>query len=280
MKDSPSTAGGFIRRAARILQTATDSPRLEAEIFLAHALQVTRASLIAHPERRLTSSETALAESLLMSRVSNYPLPYLTGHVEFFGLSVEVTPEVLIPRPDTETLVELGLQKQPRTIIDVGTGSGAIAIALAVHLPQATVYAIDVSSTVLTVAQRNIERHGLTNRVHVIMGDLLAPRPGPVDLIVSNPPYIATDEWASLPPSVRECEPRAALDGGHDGLDIIRRLLPQASSALLPTGALLIEIGWHQGQAATDLARSHFPDAAVRVHADLAGHDRVLEVQL
>jgi release factor glutamine methyltransferase len=101
-----------------------------------------------------------------------------------------------------------------------------------------------------------------------------------VDLIVSNPPYIATDEWASLPPSVRECEPRAALDGGRDGLDIIRRLLPQASSVLLPTGALLIEIGWHQGQAATDLARSHFPDAAVRVHADLAGHDRVLEVQL
>jgi release factor glutamine methyltransferase len=282
-----STIGGSLRRATVELNPITDAPRLEAEVLLAHVLDTSRTVLMAHPERRLTSNQLNRYQKLVRRRASDYPLPYLTGSIEFYGLGFEVTPDVLIPRPETETLVDLALAHQPATVVDVGTGSGCIAVTLAVHLPEATCYAFDISPAALAVARRNAEQHSVAERVRLIAGDVLNPRPGPVDLIVSNPPYVPTGECSALPASVRDYEPRLALDGGRDGLGIVRRLLAQAPAVLRspdpvtghPGGALLIEIGADQGKAASRLARASFPQATVRVHPDLAGRDRVLEVQ-
>ena len=289
------SVGHSLRRAAAELDSITDVPRLEAEVLLAHALETSRTTLLTHPERILTSGQLSDYRGLIRRRASGYPLPYLTGRVESYGLEFEVTPEVLIPRPETETLVDLALARRPTTVADVGTGSGCIAISLAVHLPEAVVYAIEISPAALAVARRNVERHGVAGRVRLMVGDVLSPRPGPVDLIVSNPPYIPTGECASLPMSVRNHEPRLALDGGSDGLVIVQQLLMQAPAVLhspepvcpehgrgsegRPGGGILIEIGADQGEAASHLARTFFPQATVRVHPDLAGRDRVLEVQ-
>ncbi len=270
------------------LAPITDAARLEAEVLLSHVLDISRTALLTHPERILTPDQLANYQTLIRRRASCYPLPYLTGRVEFYNLEFEITPEVLIPRPETETLVDLALahcsssthsSSTHSLIADVGTGSGCIAVSLAVHLPRATIYAIEISPVALAVARRNVERHGVAARVRLVVGDVLTPRPGLVDLIVSNPPYIPTGDCGSLPASVRDYEPRLALDGGPDGLVTIRRLLAQAPAVLRPGGALLIEIGADQGEAASHLARTLFPRAAVRVHPDLAGRDRVLEVQ-
>ncbi len=246
-----------------------------------HVLESSRAGLLAHPERSLTPTQAARYRQLVDDRVSGYPLPHLTGEVEFYDLELEVTPEVLIPRPETELLVELALERGPMSVIDVGTGSGCIAIALTAHLPEAAVCAIDISPAALAVARRNADRHGLGERIQFMVGDLLDRRPGPVDLIVSNPPYVSADEWASLPASIRNHEPRLALDGGPDGLEVIRRLLSQSQGLLKPGGALLIEIGASQGEAVREAAETFFPGTGVsiQVHPDLAGRDRVLEVQ-
>jgi len=281
------TIGNALRRAAIELASVTDAPRLEAEVLLAHVLETSRTVLMTHPERPLTSGQVGRYNALVHRRASNYPLPYLTGCIEFSGLEFELTPEVLIPRPETETLVDLALARRPRSVVDVGTGSGCIAVSLAVRLPEATVYAIEISPAALAVARRNAERHGVTERVRLVVGDVLSPRPGPVDLIVSNPPYVPTGKLASLPASIRNHEPWLALDGGPDGLSIIRRLLGQAPAVLRspasakgrPGSALLVEIGADQGKAASRLARAYFPRATLRVYPDLAGHNRVLEVQ-
>jgi release factor glutamine methyltransferase len=261
------------------LAPITDVPRLEAEVLLGHVLETSRTGLMAHPERSLTSDQVERYETLVRRRASDYPLPYLTGRVEFYGLELEVTPEVLIPRPETETLVDLALARRPTHIVDVGTGSGCIAVSVAVHLPRATVYGIEISPAALAVARRNVERHGVAGRVQLMVGDILSPRPGPVDLVVANLPYIPTGQCASLPASVRDHEPWLALDGGPGGLAVIRRLLVQAPAVLRPGGGLLVEIGADQGETASRLARTYFPQAEVRVHPDLAGRDRVLEVQ-
>ena len=289
-KDAQDAQGANVQRAASDVKqtleqaithlcTATDAPRLEAEVLLGHVLGVSRAALLTHPERSPTAKQLATYQNLVRRRASNYPLPYLTGSVEFYGLEFAVTPEVLIPRPDTETLVELALARRPASIVDVGSGSGCIAVALAVHLPQATVYGIEISPAALAAAQRNVKRHGVSGRVRLMRGNVLTPRPSPVDLIVSNPPYIPTSDCAALPASVRNHEPRLALDGGSNGLEIVRQLLVQAPAVLKPGGGLLIEIGANQGEAASHLARTFFPRAEVCVHPDLAGRDRVLEVQ-
>ncbi len=227
----------------------------------------------------MTSSDQAELERLAGQRAAGHPLPYIVGHTEFWGLEFEASPEVLIPRPETEVLVDLAVERQPGTVVDVGTGSGCIAVAVAVGLPEVQVTGVDTSSAALAVARRNAERHRVGGRVLLVNGDTLSPRPGPVDLIVSNPPYVATGERSALPFSVREYEPWSALDGGPDGLDIVRRLLAQAPAVLKPGGALLVEIGSGQGEAASALARASFPEASVRIQRDLAGLDRVLEVQ-
>jgi release factor glutamine methyltransferase len=266
-------------RAVVELTPITDVPRLEAEVLLAHVTGLSRTTLLAHPDRALPSAQQSAYQALIYRRASGYPLPYLIGRVEFYGLEFEVTLEVLIPRPETETLVDLTLARRPATVVDVGTGCGCIAVSLAVHLPEAIVCAIEISPAALAVAQRNVERHGVADRVHLMAGDVLTPRPAPVDVIVSNLPYVPTGDCASLPVSVRDHEPHQALDGGPDGLAVIQQLLVQAPAVLRPGGAMLIEIGADQGEAASRLARAHFPQAEVCVHPDLARRDRVLEVQ-
>lgn len=274
-----SSVGESLRQAAAELISVTDTPRLEAEVLLAFVLETSRAALLTHPERLLTPDQLSRYRILVHRRASNYPLPYLTGRVEFYGLEFEVTPEVMIPRPETEMLVDLALARHPATVVDVGTGCGCIGVSLAVHLPRTMIYAIDISPPALAVARRNVDRHHVGERVRLMVGDVLTPRPGLADLIVSNPPYVPTGKCASLPDSVRNHEPGIALDGGPDGLDVVRRLLREAPAVLRPGGALLIEIGADQTQAASYLAHTFFPRAVVRVHPDLAGRDRVLEVQ-
>lgn len=247
-----------------------------------HVLNVSRSTLLTHPEHGLTTRQMDEYRALVADRALGHPLPYLTGTIEFYGLDIEVTPEVLIPRPETELLVELALARRPARVIDVGTGSGCIAVALAAHLPDVAVYAIDISPSALAVAQRNAEQHEVADQIQFIVGDLLDRRPGPVDLIVSNPPYISADEWASLPSAIRHHEPRLALDGGPDGLQVIRRLLSQSEGLLESDGTLLVEIGANQGDDARDVAHTVFPDdsTVIEVHPDLAGRDRVLEVRV
>lgn len=278
----PSSVGHAIREVTAHLDAVSDVPRVEAEMLLTHVLDVSRSTLLTHPEHRLTRTELESYRALVSERVLGYPLPYLTGQVEFYGLDVEVTPEVMIPRPDTEVLVELALSRQPTTVIDVGTGSGCIAVALAVHLPHVRVYAIDISRPALAVAQRNAERYGVDDRIQFMVGDLLDRRPAPVDLIVSNPPYVSVDEWASLPSAIRHHEPRLALDGGPDGLEVIRRLVSESQGLLESGDALLVEIGADQGDSAEEIARTHFPEegTTIRIRQDLAGRDRVLEVEV
>jgi release factor glutamine methyltransferase len=273
-----------LRRAAeRLRQAGVDSPELDAGLLLAHLLGVSRAYLLAHPERPLAPGEEQAYAALLQRRANREPLPYLTGHREFYGLDLLVNPHMLIPRPETELLVELALTitppASPLLIADVGTGSGAIAIALAVHLPQALVYASDVSGAALALAAENARRHGVAERIRFLSGDLCSALPEPVHLLVSNPPYLGDADLAEAPPEVARFEPRPALYGGADGLAVIRRLLAGAGPFMLPGGALLLEIGAAQGAAARALARQSFPAALVEVRPDYAGLDRLLLVK-
>lgn len=269
-----------------MLRDVADRPQLEAERILAETLDLSRASLIAHPERVLAPQERRAFTDRVLRRAAGTPLPYILGHIEFFGLDLYVTPEVLIPRPETETLVEVALawarQRRPQTVLDVGTGSGCIAIAMAVALPHLSLLATDLSANALRVAHRNALRHNVRDRIHPIRTDLMQALRGPIDLIVSNPPYVADAEWHHLPPSVRQ-EPVQALRGGPEGLDVIRRLMTQARTRLAPGGCLLIEIGERQGPAAVRLARAIFgrgDTVRIDIHRDLADRDRVLQVQV
>lgn len=279
--------GAVLRAGAIHLQAVTDISRLEAEVLLAHVTGLSRTTLLAHPERPLPTIQQTNYQATVRRRASGYPLPYLTGLVEFYGLEFAVTPDALIPRPETETLVDLARQRQPEVVVDVGTGSGCIAVALAIHLPKAQIYATDLSAAALRVAAVNARRHGVQDRVRLIQCDLVGPLRGPVDLVISNPPYVAEGEWVSLPESVRRYEPRLALDGGADGLMVLRRLLAAAPRLLRrpehaegqPGGALLVEIGAAQGERAVALARSLLPEAHLDIHPDLAGRDRVLEIE-
>ena len=267
-----------VRQSISELRAVTDHPRLEAELLLTYVLGIPRAMLLAHPEQPMSAQQLRHYSECIHQRVSDHPLPYIIGSTEFYGLTFGVTPEVLIPRPDTEILVDLAIERAPSTIIDVGTGAGCIAVALAIHLPDAQITAIEISPAALAIAHDNTQRHGVADRVQLIVGDVLSPRPGLVDMIVSNPPYVLSSEMPDLPVSVRDHEPQIALDGGMDGLTVIRRLMNQAPAVLQPGGSLLIEIGANQGDVARSLARTVFPAARVQVHPDLAGRDRVLEV--
>ena len=263
------------------LQDVTDRSRREAEILLADHLHCSRAVLLAHPERILSSADVEGFASDIRCRASGEPLPYVRGRIEFLGLDISVTPDVLIPRPETEQLVERGrawLAHHPRcTILDVGTGSGCIAVALAANERDVELWASDRSVAALRVAQRNARRHNVADRITFFVGDLLRPVQGPLGLILSNPPYIAQEAWSTLPRSVRR-EPRMALLSGSDGLHAMRHLLRQAASRLGTPGAVYVEIGERQGDAARALARAAFPSAEIAILPDLAGKDRVLQI--
>ena len=227
----------------------------DAELLLLHTLQIPRITLIAYPNRELTTEEEILYESKLARRLKNEPIQYITGQQEFYGLPFKVTPAVLIPRPETEHLVEAVLACLPQDrslrIADIGTGSGAIAIALAVHLPQARITAIDISPKAFDIARSNAKANSVVDRISFLQSDLLAAvvDEAPFDAIVSNPPYIPEIDGPTLHPEVRDHEPHTALFSGTEGLDIYRRLIPQAHALLRPGGLIALEIGHGQREA-------------------------------
>jgi release factor glutamine methyltransferase len=268
-------------KLAQALQAAgIEDAWLEAEVLLRHALDLDRAHLYARLQEDLSPGDQSAFHSLLARRLAHEPAAYIVGRREFYGLDLDTTPAALIPRPETELLVEeaIARARERPLIVDVGTGSGAIAVALAVHLPQAAVLAIDVSREALALAARNARRHGVENRISFLQTDLLAPLAQPADIIVANLPYVTSAEWEALPPEIREHEPRAALDGGPDGLREIERLLGQAPSRVRAGGSLLVELGSPQAAPALALARRFFPHALARILPDAAGLDRLLAI--
>lgn len=267
--------------ARRLAALGIPDAGLEAEVLLRDVLGVDRAGLLSCLGSDLDPDAACRAEAMLARRLDRTPLAYLLGYSEFYGLRLRVTQSTLVPRQETELLVDLALERvaasagRPVEVADVGTGSGAIAVAVAAHAPSARVHAIDVDPGALAVAAENVRVHGLTGRVTLGVGDLLDILPGPVDLIVSNPPYIPNAAMDGLAPEVLR-EPRIALDGGPDGLAVTRRLLARAPAYLRPFGRVVVEISPEQAQRAAALARRAFPDARVRVVPDLMGHDRAV----
>jgi release factor glutamine methyltransferase len=280
----------------RLSAAGVDAPKLVAQVLMAHTLGVLRASVVASSSTRpLQPHQLSAFRALIARCVSGEPMAYVIGTAEFYGLEFSIDRRALIPRPETEHLVEMASahiktsRPSPATqptsspqapVVDVGTGSGCIVVSLAVKLPQARLIATDISSDALALATVNARRHKVSSRIQFLRGDLLLPVPVRVEGIVANLPYVTTAEWERLPRNIRDHEPRAALDGGPDGLTYIRRLLAQASQRVKPDGWLLLEIGATQGQAVGTLARQVFPLAAVTLHRDYAGLTRIAEIQL
>ena len=278
----PRTVLDYLRRATLYLAArAPASARLDAEVLLAEVLGGDRVGVYLHFDRPLAPAEVERYRTLVRRRGAGEPVAYLTGRREFWSHALGVTPDVLIPRPETELLVEVALagaggRERALSVLDLGTGSGAIALALAAELPAARVLAVDVSPAAAAVARANLAAAGLGARVRVAVADwtaALAPA-ARFDVVVSNPPYVATAALADLPPEVRH-EPRAALDGGADGLAAYRRLVPAGAAALAPGGRLLVEVGAGQADAVAALFAAAGL-AAVARHRDLAGVERVV----
>lgn len=284
-----ATLGEALRQATEWLRDAgSETPALDAQTLLAFVTGATRATLIAYPERAAPSNQAEDYAALVARRAAHEPVAYLTGRREFMGLPFRVDRRALIPRPETELLVEAALARiralldgpaRPAPIVaDIGTGSGAIAVSLAALEPRlARVYAVDISPGALALATENAAALGVASRVTPLVGDLLAPLPEPVDIIVANLPYIAPDD-REVAPSVRKYEPAVALYSPSGGLAHIERLLDQAPAALRAGGALYLEFGYDQRAAVEALARKTFPAAALRVIADYAGWDRAIEI--
>lgn len=267
----------------------SETPELDAQVLLANVLNKSRTWVIARPEASLTRSQLATVNRAVSRLKSGEPFPYVLGHWEFFGLDLELTPDVLIPRPETELLVERAIKwlkasKERRTVADIGTGSGCIAIAIAKAIPDVKVTATDISRPALEVANRNARKRNVRKQIDFVQCDLLPPHPDPLptdlhfDLICANLPYIPTQTLHKLPIYGRE--PSLALDGGIDGLDIVRRLLKIAPEWLAPNGMVLLEIEATQGISAVSLAYDMFDSAEIHLHQDLTGRDRLVEIML
>jgi release factor glutamine methyltransferase len=275
----PACAGDVLQDARARLASVSQYPRRDAELILAHVLGCDQIALLTYPERLLSPEEADQFEDLLRRRLAREPVQYLIGTQEFFCLLFEVSPDVLIPRPETEHLVEAVLEHFGREadarIVDVGTGSGAIAVSLAHLLPRSRLTALDISCTALAVAGRNAQRHGVMDRVALLQSDLLASVASrEFDVVVSNPPYIAQGEV--LEPQVSDYEPHSALYAGPTGLEIYERLIPQARRVLKPRGWLILEIGYGQRPALLKLLKDW---TVVTVRDDLRGIPRVILAQ-
>jgi release factor glutamine methyltransferase len=281
--DGEWTVGKIIDwTTAHLKRHGSDTPRLEAEILLAYARNCPRIQLYVHYNELLSDAERATMRDLVKRRAQAEPVAYLVGHREFFGLNFRVSPAVLVPRPETETLVlELIAAARPAAnprILELGTGSGCIAVAASVNLPGATVTATDISPAALAVARENAECHGGLERIRFLEGDLFdSLSPGDqFDVIASNPPYVSDAEMAALPADVRLHEPALALRAGPEGLDVISRLIAGASRHLAPAGTLLIEFSPEQASAVSELiARAGIYDSP-RLIKDSSGQHRVI----
>ena len=295
----PQTASVVVRTALReafaeLRAAGVPSHTLAAELLLMHTVGRNRTWLYAHPEEEIPAADAAHYLELIARRASGEPTQHLTGKQEFWGLELEVTPDVLIPRPETEHVIEVALdrlavrelragRKQTLTgeglqIADVGTGSGCIAIALAKELPGATIYATDISCAALAVARRNTVRHNVADHVHFLEGNLLGGVAPPLDLVVSNPPYIGRREAATLMREVRDHEPEVALYGGEEGYELYADLIMQASAHLKPGGILVLELG-HNSLPAVQPLLDATSWTNVGVTNDLAGIPRVLAAE-
>lgn len=275
-------AGAWLRQAMERLTPLSDAPALEARALLEHVLERSRADLAAHPETQIRADQLQRLNDLLARLTAGEPLPYLTGRQEFYGLNFAVSPAVLIPRPETELLVENALtwlRHHPthRRAAEAGIGSGCISVTLAVHTPDLQIAATDRSRAALDMAAANAARHNVRERIALLQADLLTPLRGPFDIVCANLPYIPGATLAGL--RVRHYEPRLALDGGADGLDCIRALLSDAHRWLAPGGLLLLEIEASQGQTACQAARRALPAARIDLLHDLAGLPRLVKVE-
>ena len=283
MTPAPTIASA--RRALKELlaQTGIDSADADARLLIAHALDIERTTVLTHGERVLTPEEIKKIDALTARRLNREPVARIIGAKEFWSLALAVSTDVLVPRPETETVVELALdslvndamRREGLRILDIGTGSGALLLALLSELPRATGTGTDISEGALAVARANAERHGLAPRCEFMNCDMAAGLNGPFDLIVSNPPYIARNDIASLEPEVRDYDPALALDGGLDGLDCYRAIAAEARRLLTPGGRLVVELG--MGQEET--VRGLFSEAGLTVgetRPDLAGIPRAL----
>jgi release factor glutamine methyltransferase len=283
----------LVGAAERFARAGCESPRLDAEILLAEALRASRAHLLTHDDEVLPPDTWQLFQAWAARREKREPVAYIIGRREFYGLDFAVSPAVLIPRPETEHLVEEALALAGRlslrmqrsdpgasiTIADVGTGSGAIAVSLAAHLPRARICAVDASEDALTVARRNAERHGVEDRLRFVQSDLLENLPWPADILAANLPYVSDADWDTLAPEIRLYEPALALRAGADGLDAIRRMLDQSPAHLQPGGAVCLEIGEGQAGQVREMSRAAFPGAAIRIVRDYAGLDRIVVIE-
>lgn len=305
-KALPLSVRSILREGlARLRAARVPSDTLAAEVLLLYVLERDRAWLYSHADEQLDPYLVASYFTLIARRVTGEPTQYLTGKQEFWGLDFEVTPDVLIPRPETEHLVEVALERlgaagikidmktgepSPRLrIADVGTGSGCLAVALAWELPHAEIFATDISAAALEVARRNAARHRVADRIHFLQTNLLEGlfppppatehQPLPFDLIVSNPPYVAREDAATLPREVREHEPETALYGGPTGVEIYAHLVEQAGQLLRPRGNLVMELGYGAADAVRAMFTGSGKWANICVTNDLAGIPRVLAAE-
>ncbi|MDP2296600.1 MAG: peptide chain release factor N(5)-glutamine methyltransferase [Pseudolabrys sp.] len=287
LKDGASVAETTRLMAQAFRQAGIDSPDVDARALLGQALRLSRAQLISQSDRLLEAREVAAVSALAARRLRREPVSRILGEKEFWSLSLQVTPDVLVPRPDTETVIEAaldfvtrgGLREEALRILDIGTGTGALLLALLHELPKASGTGTDISEAALSVARGNAERNGLAARAHFIACNIANGVAGPFDLIVSNPPYIVHSDIALLDPEVRDFDPALALDGGADGLDVYRAIAAQAPRLLAPGGLLIVELGAGQEPA----VRALFTMAGLTAGAarpDLAGTPRALGAAL
>jgi release factor glutamine methyltransferase len=281
--DSPRSVATGLHDGTRCLG-ASVTARLDAEILLAHVLGVSRAALLARGRDPLDPDDDGRFAALVARRAAGEPVPYLVGRCHFYGLELEVTPDVLIPRPETELLVawaleRLGAATEVRDAVDVGTGSGAVALALARNAPGTCWHGTDTSAAALAVAERNARGLGPGTTVIWHQVDLLPDAPRRFGLVVANLPYIGRDELADVAPGVLRYEPHDALFAGRDGLAVIRRLLAALPGRVTPGGDVGLEIGWRQGPAVVALAKAALPGGRVMLHRDLAGLPRVVTIE-
>tara|TARA_B100000029_G_C17592110_1_gene962885 strand:+ start:2091 stop:2948 length:858 start_codon:yes stop_codon:yes gene_type:complete len=268
-----------------LMKTGSPDAKLEAEVLLRHVLKIDRATMFRDLEENLSEDNVTNIASLVNRRIQKEPLAYITGIKEFYGLMFEVSEGVLIPRPETELLVETAitkaklLKKNEINIVDVGTGSGAIAVSLAVNIPNSNVIAIDLSKSALEIADENRRTHGMYSRIKLRLGNLLEPVTENIDILVSNPPYIRKDRLHSLQEEVLK-EPMLALDGGEDGLRLIAELLTQARERMDSTSIILFEIDSDQGIEASKISKNTFPLGDVTVLKDLNNDDRAVLIEL
>jgi release factor glutamine methyltransferase len=286
-QENPLSIRSALLWGAQMLSRAGfENHRLDAEVLLRHVLDMEKEQLYVNGEAPISAGQEAQFRELLLRRSRREPVAYVTGHKEFWSLDFFVTPAVLIPRPETEMLVEVALQYVRRLtsgssvkVLDIGTGSGAVSVCLAKEQAAMEIVAVDISRVALDVARVNTRRHGVADRIRFLQGNLFAPvkpLPETFDLIVSNPPYVRTGELPMLAPEIREWEPTIALDGGADGIDSYRRIIGEGHRYLTPTGSIVLEIGADMASAVVDLFSRSGCYGPASVYQDYAGKDRVV----